>query len=94
MNESVLGSTDFHFIDEYLDEMERRKIVTLHLGCLSISIPSLRMGGDTFLMAIVVDMLGGMPRAKRVEVQDIAAVPLTINDYRSRNDNDNPASHI
>ena len=46
------------------------------LMAFSISIPSLRIGGGILLMAIALDMLGGMPRAKRIEAQDIAVVPL------------------
>ncbi len=46
------------------------------LMAFNISIPSLRIGGGILLMAIALDMLGGMPRAKRIEAQDIAVVPL------------------
>ena len=46
------------------------------LMAFNISLPALRVGGGVILMAIAIDMLGGMPRTKRVEAQDIAVVPL------------------
>jgi len=46
------------------------------LRAFNISLPALRIGGGVILMAIAIDMLGGMPRTKRVEAQDIAVVPL------------------
>ena len=46
------------------------------LMAFNISLPALRIGGGVILMAIAIDMLGGMPRTKRVEAQDIAVVPL------------------
>lgn len=46
------------------------------LMAFNISLPALRIGGGVVLMAIAIDMLGGMPRTKRVEAQDIAVVPL------------------
>ncbi len=46
------------------------------LLAFSISITSLRIGGGILLMAIALDMLGGMPRTKRIEASDMAVVPL------------------
>lgn len=46
------------------------------LYVFSISINALRVGGGILLLYIGIDMLGGMPRAKRVEVSDIAVVPI------------------
>ncbi len=42
----------------------------------NISIPGLRLGGGILLLAIAVDMLGGMPRSKSLEPAEIAMVPL------------------
>ncbi len=46
------------------------------LHAFSISIDALRVGGGILLLYIGIDMLGGMPRAKRVEPGDIAVVPI------------------
>jgi multiple antibiotic resistance protein len=46
------------------------------LGAFSISIASLRIGGGIILMVLAVDMLGEMPRTKRVEARDMAVVPI------------------
>lgn len=46
------------------------------LYVFSISISALRVGGGILLLYIGLDMLGGMPRAKRIEPRDIAVVPI------------------
>ena len=46
------------------------------LAFFNISIPGLRLGGGILLLAIAVDMLGGLPRSKSLEPAEIAMVPL------------------
>jgi multiple antibiotic resistance protein len=46
------------------------------LAFFNISIPGLRLGGGILLLAIAIDMLGGMPRSKSLEPAEIAMVPL------------------
>ncbi len=46
------------------------------LAFFNISIPGLRLGGGILLLAIAVDMLGGLPRSKSLEPAEIAVVPL------------------
>ncbi len=46
------------------------------LRAFSISVPGLRIGGGILLMTIALDMLGGMPKTKRIDPEDIAVVPL------------------
>ena len=41
-----------------------------------VSIASVRIGGGIILMAIAVDMIGGLPKAKQVEVEELATVPI------------------
>ncbi len=46
------------------------------LEVFNISLASLRIGGGIVLMVLAVDMLGEMPRTKRVEPTDMAVVPI------------------
>jgi len=46
------------------------------LDFFGISIPAVRFGGGILLMAIAIDMLGGLPKAKQVRSEEIATVPL------------------
>ncbi len=46
------------------------------LSIFGISIPALRLGGGIILMAIAIDMLGGLPRTKSVDIEEFAVVPL------------------
>jgi len=46
------------------------------LSIFGISLSALRLGGGIILMAIAIDMLGGLPRAKSVEAEEFAVVPL------------------
>jgi multiple antibiotic resistance protein len=46
------------------------------LTFFGISIPALRLGGGILLMAIAIDMLGGLPKTKSVDVEEVAVVPL------------------
>jgi len=46
------------------------------LDFFGISIPAVRFGGGILLMAIAIDMLGGLPKAKQVESEELATVPL------------------
>jgi len=46
------------------------------LSFFGISIPSLRLGGGVLLFAISIDMLGGLPKTKSVDVNEAAVVPL------------------
>lgn len=46
------------------------------LDFFGISIPAVRFGGGILLMAIAIDMLGGLPKAKQVGSEEIATVPL------------------
>jgi multiple antibiotic resistance protein len=46
------------------------------LYAFSLSINALRVGGGILLLYIGLDMLGGMPRSKRVEASDVAVVPI------------------
>ena len=49
---------------------------TLLLQALNITVPSFEFGGGILLMVIAVEMLGGSPRNKSVETDQIAVVPL------------------
>ncbi len=49
---------------------------TYVLSVFGISLSALRVGGGILLVAIGLDMLGGMPRTKSVEPRDIAVVPI------------------
>ncbi len=49
---------------------------TLLLQALNISVYSFLFGGGILLMVIAIDMLGGSPRTKSVEANQIAVVPL------------------
>ena len=46
------------------------------LNFFGISIPAVRIGGGILLLAIAIDMLGGLPKAKQVESEELATVPL------------------
>ncbi len=46
------------------------------LKLFGISLPALRLGGGIILMAIAIDMLGGLPRTKSVDVEEFAVVPI------------------
>jgi multiple antibiotic resistance protein len=46
------------------------------LEFFGISIPAVRFGGGILLMAIAIDMLGGLPKAKQVKSEELATVPL------------------
>jgi multiple antibiotic resistance protein len=46
------------------------------LDVFNISLASLRIGGGIVLMVLAIDMLGEMPRTKRVEPTDMAVVPI------------------
>ena len=46
------------------------------LDFFGISIPAVRIGGGILLLAIAIDMLGGLPKAKQVESEELATVPL------------------
>jgi multiple antibiotic resistance protein len=46
------------------------------LTFFGISIPALRLGGGVLLMAISIDMLGGLPKTKSVDIEEAAIVPL------------------
>ena len=41
-----------------------------------ISIAGLQLGGGVLLMVIAVEMLGGLPRSRSVEAEDVAIVPV------------------
>ncbi len=49
---------------------------TLLLQALNINVPSFEFGGGILLMVIAVEMLGGSPRNKSVETDQVAVVPL------------------
>ena len=46
------------------------------LYLFGISISALRMGGGILLLAISLEMVGGLPRAKSLEIEEVAVVPL------------------
>jgi len=46
------------------------------LNFFGISIPAVRIGGGILLLAIAIDMLGELPKAKQVEDEELATVPL------------------
>jgi len=46
------------------------------LDFFGISIPAVRFGGGILLLAIAIDMLGGLPKTKKVELEEVATVPL------------------
>jgi len=41
-----------------------------------VSIASVRIGGGILLVAIAIDMLGGLPKTKKIEAEEVAVVPL------------------
>ena len=41
-----------------------------------VSIPATRIGGGLLLVAIAIDMLGGLPKTKHVSPEELAVVPI------------------
>ncbi len=41
-----------------------------------VSIPATRIGGGLLLVAIAIDMLGGLPKTKQVSPEELAVVPI------------------
>ena len=41
-----------------------------------VSISSVRIGGGILLLAIAIDMLGGLPKTKKIDIEEVAVVPL------------------
>lgn len=41
-----------------------------------VSIPATRIGGGILLIAIAIDMLGGLPKTKQVSPEELAVVPI------------------
>lgn len=48
----------------------------LILTALRISVDNFRFGGGILLLALAIDMLGGMSRSKSVDLEQVAVVPL------------------
>ena len=48
----------------------------LVLSALEISVTNFRLGGGVLLLILAVDMLGGMPRSKSIDIKQAAVVPL------------------
>ena len=46
------------------------------LEFFGISVSAIRFGGGILLIAIAIDMLGGLPKTKKVEIDELATVPL------------------
>lgn len=42
-----------------------------------VSVAATRIGGGVLLMAIAIDMLGGLPKAKRISPEEMAVVPIS-----------------
>jgi multiple antibiotic resistance protein len=49
---------------------------TLLLRALNVSVASFQLGGGILLMVIAIEMLGGSPRNKSLETDQVAVVPL------------------